>query len=117
MPSERQDPDLPILDHPWEYSIVGLVFHRTLDSSTEAYLDLTLQRASDTRRFRFFSPQNIRLEDGFPESPGLCFLDVSRRGMEGIRVHVDDFEAGGGGLRFWARDVVDLDDYEKNAVT
>ena len=116
MPSERKDPDLPILDRPWDYSIVGLVFFRALDSSEESYLDLTLQRGSDTRRFRFFSPQGIRLEDGFPASPGLCFLDVSRRGMEGIRVRVDDFEAGGGGLHFWARNVIDLDEYEKNHV-
>lgn len=113
MSSERQDPDLPILERSWEYSIVGLAFRRSLDGSDEAYLDLTLQRGSDVRRFRFFSPQDIRLEDGFPAAPGLCFLDVSRRGMEGIRVRVDDYEAGGGGLRFWARDVIDLDEHEK----
>jgi hypothetical protein len=113
MSAERMDSDLPILDRPWEYSIVGLVFRRTLDHSEEAYIDLTLQRGSEVRRFRFFSPQDITLKQGFPNAPGLCFLDVSKRGMEGIRVHVADFENGGGGVHFYAREAVDLDKYEK----
>ena len=88
---------------------MGLAFRRQLDRSEEAYLDLTLQKGLEVRRLRFFSPQDIRLEEGFPESPGLYITDVSGRGMEGIRIRVDDFEAGGGGLGFWARDVIDLD--------
>jgi hypothetical protein len=106
----HQDPDHPIIEHPWKYSIVGLAFFRTLDNTEEAYIDLTLQSGSIIRRLRFFSPQDIYFENGFPESPGLCIRDVSKRGMENLRIQVDDFEAGPGGIHFWARDVVDLDE-------
>ena len=116
MRSKQKDLDHPILEKPWEYSIVGVDFRRTLDNSAESFIDLVLERDSVIRRLRFFRPVDIRLDEGFPASPGLCILDVSTHGLEGIRVRVEDFEASGGGLRFWARDVVDLDEYEKTVV-
>lgn len=109
LPTEPPDPNHPILADAWDYRIVGLCFYRTLDGSEESYLDLTVQKGAVVRRLRFFNPQDIRIEEGFPQSCGLSVIDVRARGMEGVRVQVTDFEAHGGGVRFWARDVTDLD--------
>lgn len=80
-----------------------------MDPSGEAYLDLTLQKGPEVRRLRFLNPQSLRIEKGFPESPGLFIADISGRQLEGLRIEVGDFENGGGGIYFWAKDVVDLD--------
>ena len=103
------DPDHPIIERPWEYEIVGLSYHCDFDSWADSYIDLTLQKGSHRRRFRFFGPRNLQITEGFPNSSGLCILDVSQRQLEGIGIRVDDFEAFGGCPTFWARKVIDLD--------
>lgn len=104
-----EDPDHPILTRPWEYEVVGFSYMRPEDG-TEPYIDLTLRKGQVVRRLRFFSPQEIEIEKGFPCSThGMYFSDVRARGMEGLGVRVGDFEASSGRVSFWARDVVDLD--------
>lgn len=61
----------------------------------------------DTAR-RFFGPQGLRITEGFPSSSDLCILDVSKRGLDGLRVRVANFEASDGCPTFWAREVVEL---------
>ena len=104
-----EDPDHPILDHPWEYEIVGFSYFRP-DDGTERYIDLTLRKDQVVRRLRFFGPQDIEIEKGFPSpTGGMYFSDVSARGLEGLGVRVADFEASPGAVRFWARAVIDLE--------
>ena len=103
------DPDHPIIERPFEYRVVGFFFHRTLDDSEEAYLDLSLQREQVVRRLRFFSPRDISIEEGFPHGAGMYIADVRQRGLDGLGVQVGDFEASGDAIRFWARTVIDLD--------
>ncbi len=103
------DPDHPIIEHPFRYRVVSFCFHRTLDDSEEAYLDLSLQHEQVVRRLRFFSPQDISIEEGFPHGAGMYIADVRQRGLDGLGVRVGDFEAMGGAIRFWARTVIDLD--------
>jgi len=106
----EESPHHPILDRPWEYEVVGFNFQRSLILETEPYIDLTLQSGSAVRRLRFYGPKDIQIESGFPEwTGGLVILDVTSRGMEGIGIRVDDFEASRGSVTFWARTVVDLD--------
>lgn len=104
-----EDTDHPIIERPFEYRVTEFSFHRTLDGSTESYVDLTLQRADTIRRLRFLSPQSISIEDGFPEGCGMFISDVRHRGLDRLGVRVDDFEASSGAIRFWARTVIDLD--------
>jgi len=104
-----KDPDHPVLEAPFTYDIVDLNFHRDLDDPSSTWLDLTLQKKDVVRRLRFPKPQSIQIEEGFPSTPGLCILDVTSRQLDGITVEVGDFEAGGGALKFWAADVIDLD--------
>jgi hypothetical protein len=109
----RKDPDHPIIDSPWLYSITEFHYHVGLDG-TEPFIDLLLERDSVRRRLRFWSPQSLQIETGRFPAPtrGMEILDVSKRQLEGLGVHVTDFENTSGSITFWARDVVDLDSVE-----
>ena len=106
----REDPDHPIIQKPWTYEIQSFAYHRNRMDRRRSYIDLVLRKGSEIRRPRFLEPTDLRIETGFPEpTHGMCILDVSERQMDGIGVRVSDFEAGGGGLYFYAREVIDLD--------
>jgi hypothetical protein len=98
-----------ILPDSLDYEIVGLrIEHEPVDAS-EPYLDLTLQHGSERRVLRFWSPQDLKMVyDGPAAGHGVTIVDISDRGMENIRVRVDDLESGGASLRFVARKVDDL---------
>jgi hypothetical protein len=99
------DKDHPILRDAWRYEIVGVNLELAPLDESEPFLDLTVRRGQDRRTLRFFSPRSIEIEEGGPVSGGLKIVDVSGRGLDGVGVRVDDFEATPGSLRFWARDV------------
>lgn len=103
------DPDHPIVERPWEYEIVGLCYRRDLDSWADSYIDLTLQKGRRRRCLRFLGPQDFEVTAGFPNSSGLCILDVSKRQLDGLRVRVANFEGHGGCPTFWAREVAELE--------
>ncbi len=107
--SKDGDPHHPIIERPWEYEIVSLCYHRDLNSWADSSIDLTLQSGDCRRRFRFLGPQDLRITEGFPNSSGLCILDVSKRQLDGIGIRVANFELHGGCPTFWAREVVELD--------
>ncbi len=103
------DPQHTIIDRPHEFRIGTLHYHVGLDGQ-ESHLDLHLHRGDEVRRLRFYSPQDIEIEKGFPlPTGGMVILDVTGRQMEGLRVRVADFEASWGSITYWAREVVDLD--------
>ncbi len=102
------DPHHPILDRPYEYEIADLRYHVGLDGS-EPFLDLTLVLGPTSRRLRFWSPQNLAIEPGFPASTGgMVILDIRARQLDGLNVQVADWEASNGTITFFARDVVEL---------
>lgn len=101
----------PIIDKPWEYQVVRFDYQRDPADPADSFVDLTLTRGKVTRRLRFRDPRDLEIEKGFPTpTGGLVILDVNSRQLEGIGVQVTDFEASGGAFRFWARDVIDLDE-------
>lgn len=103
------DPDHPIIAKPWEYAIGEFHYHAGLDG-TEPYIDLFLQRGSETRRLRFRSPRDLEIEPGFPRpTHGMRILDVRGRQLDGIGVWVMDVEGSWGAVTFWAHSVVDRD--------
>jgi hypothetical protein len=106
----QKDPDHPIIESPWLYSITEFHYHVGIDG-TVPFIDLILERDSVSRRLRFRSPQNLQIEAGCFPAPtgGMEILDVSKRQLDGLRVYVTDFETSSGSITFWARDVVDLD--------
>jgi hypothetical protein len=114
MSDQGRDGDLdhPIIDRPWTYAIAELCYSRDVDDPQSARVDLTLLRDNTIRRLRFLGVQRLSIEEGFPMcTSGLCILDASRRQLEGLAVHVSDFEASGGRVDFWAREVIDRDRY------
>jgi hypothetical protein len=106
----QADPEHPIIERPWLYSIAEFHYHVGLDGS-EPYIDLILECDSATRRLRFWSPTDLQIEEGCFPAPtrGMQILDVSKRQLAGIGVYVSDFEGTRGAITFWARAVVDLD--------
>jgi len=103
--SLEADPQHPVLDRPWEYTIVGFNYQ---GDEGEPFLELSLRRGDDFRRLRFLSPRDIKLDAFFAAGPsGIAILDVSARQMEGVRVWVcDDVTGHDCLLTFWAREVL-----------
>jgi hypothetical protein len=61
----ERDPDHPVLEQPWRYEIGALRYPVGLDGA-EPYLDLDLHLDGVVRRLRFWLPQQLVIEDGFP---------------------------------------------------
>ena len=101
--------DHPIVEAPFKYKVVDFNYHRSLEDPYERWIDIVFQKGKEIRRLRFIRPITLSLEEGFPECPGLYIADLSNDGLEDIKVRVGDFEAGGGGMSFWAASVIDLD--------
>ena len=95
-------PDHPLLRNGSAFEIVGFCYERPAES--EPFLDLTLRAEGLERRFRFWSPQEVRVE-GFPSSRGVIIRDVRMRGLERLTVRFDDYEDT---IGFWARTVEEL---------
>jgi hypothetical protein len=109
--SVERDPDHSIIDRPWEYDIIGFCYQREPEDYSQPYIDLTLRKGTTIRRLRFLQPRSLKIDEGFPvRTGGMEILDVRHRQMEGVGVHVSDFEASQGAVTFWAADVVDLDE-------
>jgi hypothetical protein len=116
-PGKRSDPADPtgrgpdhrILSEAWTWEIIGLNIQLAPKDEMEPYLDLTLRRGLEERRLRFWSPQQLVVEEGGPAyTSGLSIQDVTDRGLERLGVRVDDLEGSQGAVRFWARAVEQL---------
>ena len=100
----------PIIDNPFQYDIVGFYYYADLKDFLKSYIDLTLQKDEVIRKLRFYGPQDLEIEKGFPwATGGMEILDVSNRQLSNINVWVNDFEASNGSITFWAENVIDLD--------
>ena len=97
------DPDREhsVLPEAWTWEIVGLNLQRVPSDGSEPYLDLTLRRSGAECRLRFWSPQQLIIQEGGPVlTHGLTIHDISRRGLEGLGVLVYDIEGSTGAVRF-----------------
>lgn len=106
--SKVEDPDHPIIFKPWTYRIISLLFEKSSPQREESIVELLLQREQEVRRLRFLGVEDIHIDSGFPDGGGLFISDVSARNLDGLSVRVGDFESSGGGIWFWARDVVEI---------
>jgi hypothetical protein len=103
--TRARDPEHPILREAWKHEVVGFQYDGL---AQEPYLDLLLRHAETkaVRRLRFYSPSDISIT-GPHMNWGLAISDVRQRQMEGIGVHVYNFENSPGPAQFYARDVID----------
>ena len=107
-PDMESDPDHPILPQAWKWQITD--FHwRSSENGASRTLDITFWRDGATRRLRFLSPHDLKIEAGIYHTHGLAILDISSRGLED-KVKVINFEGHDGSPEFLAKDVFDLDD-------
>jgi hypothetical protein len=99
-------PAHPILPASTQYEIVALHLELCPPDGSEAWLELTLRLGEERRALRFWSPQDLCIEEGGPRfTAGLVILDLSGFGWDRVGVAVDDIEASRGALRFLARSV------------
>ena len=96
----------PILDRPHEYDIRDFRYHVEKEDPSDSFIEMTLQKNTDTVTLRFWQPSNLKIEQGFPRpTRGMVFYDRSSDGLEGVKVEVADFEASWGSITFCARSV------------
>ena len=74
-----------------------------------SYIDLHLKKDDELTKLRFWGPQELEIEKGFPWATGGMFIeDVSSQGLESLNIYVGDFEASNGSVTFWAKSVEKL---------
>ena len=106
----KEEKTHPIIDKPFEYRIIGFNYQVNLEDHLKSYIDLTLKKGSKIKRLRFYGPQNLKIEEGFPvQTFGMEIIDVRKRQLEDMNLWVTDFEGSPGSITFWAKSVVDLD--------
>ena len=97
--SALNDPCHPILERSWEYEMFSLHYWRPIAES-EPFIDVTLKDGNGFRNLRFLNPKDIEIEKGFPSQTHLCIFDVSKRGIEGLNVRVDNLTGDAGQCAF-----------------
>jgi hypothetical protein len=96
----------PILRDPHEYDVSDFRYHVDREESSESFIEMTLQKNTDSVTLRFWQPFNLKIEEGFPQpTRGMVFYDRSADGLESISIEVADFEGSWGALTFCARSV------------
>ncbi len=105
------EPDHEVLQRPWEYEIVWFSYSHDVTNRDNSFIDMTLRKEDEVRRLRFFRPQGLRIQEGFPNRTGGFFIgDLRGRQWEDLGVEVGDCEDCGGGVYFFAKSVVELKD-------
>lgn len=95
-----------ILHCPHEYDVSDFRYHVNREVPSESFIEMTLQKNTDSVTLRFWQPINLKIEEGFPQpTRGMVFYDRSTDGLENIKVEVADFESSWGALTFCARSV------------
>lgn len=96
----------PILRHPHQYDICEFHYHIDRENPGDSFIDMTLQKDTETVVLRFWQPVDLKIDEGFPQKTGgMVFYDLSGDGLENIRIKVADEEASHGAVTFFARDV------------
>jgi len=84
-PEAIEDPEHSILPKAFEYEVIGLRLEREPLNGGEPFLDLTVRRGVERRRFRFWSPQNLEIERGGPAMTSrLVILDRGHMDSTGL---------------------------------
>lgn len=96
----------PILHRPHEYDVSDFRYHIDREEPSESFIEMTLQKSTDSITLRFWQPINLKIEEGFPQpTRGMVFYDRAADGLENIGVEVADFESSSGALTFFAHSV------------
>lgn len=99
----------PIIDSPHLYDIDYFSYKFIESDNSESYIDLHLKKGAELTKLRFWGPQDLEIEKGFPWATGGMFIeDIAAHGLESLNIYVGDFEASNGSITFWSRSVENL---------
>ncbi|MCK5944792.1 MAG: hypothetical protein KAI24_22580 [Planctomycetes bacterium] len=105
------DSEHSILPGAFRYDLERIDWHPRFTLG-EGFIDLVFRRGDERRRLRFMDPSQVQIDQGFNgQCSGMVINDISRRGWEGVRIEVVNFEQDPG-ITFYASGVVDLDRQE-----
>lgn len=96
----------PILHRPHEYDVSDFRYYINSGEPSESFIEMTLQKNTESVTLRFWQPVNLKIAEGFPQpTRGMVFYDRAADGLENIRIEVADFESSWGAITFCARSV------------
>ncbi|MBJ7537214.1 hypothetical protein I8J31_05920 [Marinomonas sp. C1424] len=96
----------PIVESPHLYDIDCFSYKFVEKDNSKSYIDLHLKKDSEVVCLRFWGPQDLEIEKGFPWATGGMFIeDIKSHGLESLGIYVGDFEASNGSITFWAKSV------------
>ncbi len=96
----------PIVVSPHLYEIAFFSYTFVDTDNAKSYIDLHLKKEGEIIQLRFWGPQDLEVEKGFPQATGGLFIeDVRSHGLESLGVYVGDFEGSRGSVTFWAERV------------
>jgi len=99
----------PIVKSPHLYDIDFFSYKFIDTDNSKSYIDLHLKKGSELIQLRFWGPQDLEIEKGFPWATGGMFIeDIKSHGLESLGIYVGDFEASNGSITFWANNVEPL---------
>ena len=99
----------PIVEYPHFYDIDFFSYKFVKMDNSKSYIDLHLKKNTEVIKLRFWGPQNLEIEKGFPWATGGMFIEnISSHGLESLGIYVGDFEASGGSVTFWAKSVEEI---------
>ena len=99
----------PIIESPHLCDIVFFSYTFVESDNLISYIDLHLKKDDELTKLRFWGPQDLEIEKGFPWATGGMFIeDVSSHGLESLNIYVGDFETSNGSVTFWAKSVEKL---------
>ncbi|MAX55770.1 MAG: hypothetical protein CL537_09725 [Alcanivoracaceae bacterium] len=100
----------PIIDSPHLFDIEYFSYKFVESNNSDSYVDLHLKKDGKTTKLRFWGPQDLEIEKGFPWATGGMFIeDITSHGLEALNIYVGDFESNGGSITFWAKSVEKVD--------
>lgn len=98
-----------IVESPHLYDIDFFSYKFVESNISESYIDMHLRNGGELIQLRFWGPQDLEIEKGFPQATGGMFIeDIRSHGLESLNIYVGDFEASHGSVTFWAKSVEKL---------
>jgi len=94
-----------ILAAPSQSAIEDFYYHIDRETPSKSFIDMALRKGKEIVELRFYRPIDLKIEIGFPATPGMVFYDVSAHGAENIGVEVASVGTSPGSITFCAKSV------------
>lgn len=103
-----------LIDQIFHGKVYSFNYYSSPEKDFEPSIDLTLIENDKIRMFRFLRPSQIEIDSRYSQHNfGLQIIDMSEGQMEYVNLLVNGNLENVGNFRFWAKDVVEVAELEK----